>query len=126
MTLSDLQARFADALLTGKDDNVVSLLDDTGLPASALLDIYRASIFASLTATLARTFPRVRRTLGEAAFREAAQAFIRACPPTTPCLRDYGNRLPTFMQGRHSDSDWAAVSDLARREWEDHVRDVDV
>ena len=55
MTLSDLQARFADALLTGKDDNVVSLLDDTGLPASALLDIYRASIFASLTATLART-----------------------------------------------------------------------
>ncbi len=47
MRLADLQARFADALLTGKEDAMVSLLDDTGLPPTALLDIYRASIFAS-------------------------------------------------------------------------------
>lgn len=121
MTLADLQARFAEALLNGSDATVVSLLDDGRLPPTALLDVYRGSIFAGLTSTLAGTFPLVHRALGEAAFRHAAEAFIRACPPTTPCLRDYGDRFPTFIAGGSAGPDWAPLSDLARREWEDHV-----
>ena len=123
MTLADLQARFADALLNGHDEAIVGVLQDGSILRPALLDIYRGSIFASLTAALARTFPQAHLAMGEAAFQQTAHAFIRACPPTTPCLRDYGERFPAFLASARPSG--ASLSGLARLDWKAHAESDD-
>ena len=117
MNLADLQSCFADGLLQGDYDALVeSLCDDRFSPVS-LLDIYRDSVFASLTSVLSDTYPGLKRALGEEDFSEAARAFIRAHPPAGPFLPDYGKELGAFLALHVADRDVPHLLDLARRDW---------
>ncbi len=59
--------------------------------------------------------------LGEAAFRELVQAYLRAHPPHRPSLRDVGAKLPEFLAGSPAAAELrgrhALAPDLARLEW---------
>jgi hypothetical protein len=117
MTLGELQVLFGHALLDGKDEDLVSLLLDEGMPARARLDFYRNSVVTSLTSVLRRVFPEVCRLLGERAFRMAAEAYIRGHPPQEPCLDTYGERFAEFLSDSGPYEDLPDLPELAQLEW---------
>jgi hypothetical protein len=59
----------------------------------------------------------VRRLVGPGFFAYAADAFIRGHPPATPCLFEYGDRLPGFLAGFEPCRHLAYLPDVARLEW---------
>jgi hypothetical protein len=116
-SLRELQAQFRRALLADAPAEIVHALRADGLPPAARLDIYRNSVFASLTSVLMDSFPVVCRLVDERFFRFAADAFIRAHPPEKPCLSAYGDRFPDFLAAFSPCRDLAYLPDVARLEW---------
>jgi hypothetical protein len=117
MKLAELQARFGHALLHGNDAALTDWLRDDGIPPKALLDIYRDSVFASVTSVLRDTFAAVCWLFGDEKFRWAAEAFVRAYPPTKPCLDEYGECFAEFLAGSDAALGRPYLPDLARLEW---------
>ena len=56
--------------------------------------VYRNNVLASLIDALADSFPVVQALVGEPFFRAMAQIYVRECPPESPILAEYGDRLP--------------------------------
>ena len=117
MKLAELQSRFGRALLCGNDDGLTTWLRDDGIRPESLLDIYRDSVFASLTSVLGATFAVVSSLVGDDAFRRIAEGFVRDCPPTQPCLDEYGERFAEFLALSDASQGLPYLSDLARLEW---------
>jgi len=92
------------------------LLDQCGGEmASAGLAIYRNHFLLSLLDALAATYPVTRLWLGNRAFDSLARAFVRACPPGSGCLADYGGAFPDWLaQARPEDHGCQALGHL---EW---------
>lgn len=120
MKLADLQFRFANALFDRADTPLVEWLLDEQFSSRSLLDIYRDSVFASLTTVLSETFPSVKRFLGDTDFQNAAEAFVRAYPPLHPSLYSYGEHFPGFLAKYFEEGDTKRLRDLARKEWLAH------
>lgn len=117
MTLADSQERLAAALLSGEMRDVADRFDGRLRSPLAGLALYRESMLASLTAVLGASFPVVRRRLGDAAFRRAAQDFIHLHPPRSPVLREYGREFPAFLSADERPTEERPVAAIARREW---------
>jgi hypothetical protein len=100
MNLADLQSRFAGSLLQGDEDALLESLSGGRFSPASLFDLYRDSVFASLTSVLSDTYPDLKRALGEEDFSTVATAYIRAHPPAGPFLQDYGKEFPTFLAAR--------------------------
>lgn len=126
--LRELQAAFARALLGEEGTAVPDVLGD-GLAPSARVQIYRHHVLTSLTRALKDTFPVVCRLVDERFFDFAADRYIRACPPTGPCLFEYGFSFPEFLALFPPCQSLAYLPDVARLEWAInaalHARDED-
>lgn len=96
------------------DDTQTLCADRTDAPG---LSVHRHSVRHALLNALNAAFPVLRAWLGEAEFAALAVAFIRAAPPTSPVLHEYGKALPGFMSvyALNPARPWCA--DLARLEW---------
>lgn len=90
------------------------------VPTRAGLATYRASVLASLHGALACTYPVVRRLVGEAFFREAAQRFARAHPSTSGDLHLYGVQFAAFLEDYPFARELPYLADVARLEWACH------
>ena len=104
MKLADFQCCFANGLLNGKYEDVLGWLCDDQFSPASLLDIYRDSVFTSLTSVLSDTFPDLKQALGEEDFSDAARAFIRAHPPAGPLLDNYGTEFAPFVAARAAEN----------------------
>jgi hypothetical protein len=91
-----------------------------GVPAGAGLATYRRNMFANLHGALASTYPVVRRLVGEAFFREAAERFARAHPPTSGDLNLYGADFAAFLADYPFARELPYLPDVARLEWACH------
>jgi hypothetical protein len=114
--LPELQAGFGRALLGAGDAAALGVLGD-GLEADARLRIYRHHVLTSLTDALRATYPVVCRLVDERFFAYAADAYIRACPPSGPCLFEYGGSFPEFLAAFPPCRELAYLPDVARLEW---------
>ena len=84
--------------------------------AEARLSIHRHNFLISLTEALKTNFPVVCRVVDERFFAFAADAFIRAHPPTAPCLAEYGAAFPDFLRAFKPARGLPYLGDLARLE----------
>ena len=116
-SLRDLQAGFRVALLDDTDDRLGEAIAPDRLGAAARLAIYRHHVLTSLTAALEATFPVVCRLVDRRFFGWLADRFIRAHPPTGPCLVEYGADLPRFIDGFPACAKLPWLGDVARLEW---------
>jgi hypothetical protein len=91
-----------------------------GEPARAGLATYRRNVLANLHGALASTYPVVRRLVGDAFFREAAERFARAQPSTSGDLHLYGGEFPAFLAAYPFARELPWLSDVARLEWACH------
>jgi hypothetical protein len=124
LSLRDLQAAFGRALLTGDEGGVDAGLEDAiagdGLSPGARVAIYRHHVVDTLTGVLEAAFPVVTRLVHERFFAYAAAQYIGVCPPTGPCLFEYGASFPQFLEALPPCRPLPYLPDVARLEWALH------
>lgn len=88
------------------------------VPGSALtrLGIYRNNALVPLVQSLEETFPACRHVLGAGVLRRLLIGFVRAHPPHSPVLQDYGQQFPGYLTLTRAGRAQPALVDLARLE----------
>jgi len=93
-------------------------------------NVYRNNVTVSLINALAAIFPATQRITGVEFFRAMARFHIRAAPPTSPLLFEYGRDFPTFIERYEYAQAMPWLPDVARleRAWLDayHAADMDI
>lgn len=119
-SLRELQRDVRAALLGSDDTAAAALVAADGLAPEARLQIYRHHVFTTLTAALQAVFPVVCRLVDERFFGYAADRYLRAQPPSGPCLFEYGATFPEFLTAFPPCRDLPYLGDVARLEWALH------
>jgi Putative DNA-binding domain len=99
-----------------------------GKAAVKRYNVYRNNVTVSLINALAATYPAVQRITGVEFFRAMARFHIRATPPTSPLLFEYGRDFPAFIETYEHAQDMPWLADTARieRAWLDAYHAADV
>jgi hypothetical protein len=87
-----------------------------GKAATRRYAVYRNNVTVSLIEALAAAFPATRRITGPDFFRAMARAHVRASPPTSPLLFEYGRGFPDFIAGYQHAQAMPWLPDVARIE----------
>lgn len=114
--LRETQHAFGAALLGGVSTDGLRVAGD-GLAPRARVAIYGHHVTASLTDVLKAAYPVVCRLVDERFFDYAADRFIAAHPPVTPCLWEYGDTFAAFLATFEPCRALAYLPDVARLEW---------
>jgi len=120
--LHELQARFSAALLAPAHDAdecvefARSIVDDA-IPALARLRVYRNNSRLVQADALGRTYPVVRRRVGEEFFARLAAEYRDAHPSPSGDLHWIGERFPAWLATRLAQSGYEWLADLASLEW---------
>ena len=90
-------------------------------------NVYRNNVTVSLIDALAATYPAVQRITGVEFFRAMARFHVRATPPTSPLLFEYGREFPAFIEKYEHAQDMPWLADTARieRAWLDAYHAAD-
>lgn len=107
---------FAAGLLRPEVGAPAFVCDSAGRPAGKRYDVYRNNVTMGLARTLESIFPAVRHFVGEAEFRGVAIDYVRAEPPASPLLFDYGRGFPDWLERVAPPQFVAFLPDLARLE----------
>ncbi|MEX0696680.1 MAG: DNA-binding domain-containing protein [Dongiaceae bacterium] len=98
-----------------------------GKAAEKRYNVYRNNVTVSLIEALAATFPATKRITGPDFFRAMARFHVRATPPTSPLLFEYGRDFPDFIAGYEHARQMPWLADVARieRAWLDAYHAAD-
>jgi Putative DNA-binding domain len=116
-TLRELQLQLRRAVLGGDSPELVATIRGDGLAPAARLEIYRNHAFITLGAVLEGKFPVVCRLVDKRFFAYAAHEYLRAHPPHSRCLVEYGADFADFLAGFEPCRGLPYLADVARFEW---------
>jgi hypothetical protein len=116
-TLRELQHAFAMGLLSGDAAAVAPAIIEDGITGADRLRIYRNTARTTLTEALRLSYPCIDRLVGNEFFEMAAARFMRACPPKSGCLADYGEGFAEFLATLPEAAGVPYLADVARFEW---------
>jgi hypothetical protein len=126
---SSYAAAFASALIDPRRETPSVVAGPKGKAATKRYNVYRNNITVSLIDALAAIYPAVQRITGVDFFRAMARFHIRATPPTSPLLFEYGRDLPAFIESYEYARSMPWLADTARieRAWLDayHAADAE-
>jgi len=116
--LFELQVRLREAVLGSAAGNIVAdILVDGGLEPAARLGIYRNHALATLGDALRQIYPVVCRLVDERFFAYATHQYLRARPPRSRCLVEYGSDFADFLATFPPCEGLPYLADIARLEW---------
>ena len=120
---------FASALLDPGRAPPAFVAGPHGKAAQKRYAVYRNNVTVSLIDALAATFPAHMRITGVDFFRAMARFHVRATPPTSPLLFEYGRDFPDFIEQYEHAQSMPWLADVARleRAWLDayHAADAE-
>lgn len=100
-----------------------------GKAADRRYAVYRNNVTVSLINALAAVYPATMRITGADFFRAMARFHVRATPPTSPLLFEYGREFPDFIASYEFAREMPWLPDVARieRAWLDayHAADAE-
>ncbi len=100
-----------------------------GKTATKRYNVYRNNVTVSLIEALAAIYPAVQRITGAEFFRAMARFHVRANPPRSPLLFEYGCDFPDFIERYEYAQSVPWLADVARieRAWLDcyHAADAE-
>ena len=111
------QTDFRSAMMDPTAPVPPSLTDGAGRPAGRRFAVYRNNVAVSLTEALIDGFPACYKVLGDDHFRGMASVFLRAHPPETPVMTQFGGTLPAFLDAAPQVANMRWIADLARMEF---------
>jgi len=125
--LSSYAARFASALLDPERTTPAIVSGPAGKGAVRRYNVYRNNVTVSLINALAAVYPAVQRITGVDFFRAMARFHVRATPPTSPLLFEYGHDFPAFIETYEYAQGMPWLADVARieRAWLDAYHAAD-
>jgi hypothetical protein len=115
-SLPDIQARFA-AALRGDTQPVEPDIVGDGLQSAARLRIYRNNSHAMFEGALERTYPVLRRRVGDEYFRRLALGHRERHPSRSGDLHFVGQHFPTYMADVQAGTGYEWLAELAALEW---------
>jgi hypothetical protein len=107
---------FARALLDPALPPPAGLVSWNGSDIAGRFAVYRNNVVVSLTEALSATFPVVRQLVGEEFFEGMARLYLRAHPPSSPVLAEYGTDFPAFIAAFPAAASLPYLADVARLE----------
>jgi Putative DNA-binding domain len=122
---------YADMLSPGlidpEDPVPAGVIGPNGKRAALRYNVYRNNVIVSLINALAANFPATQRITGVEFFRAMARFHIRATPPTSPLLFEYGRDFPRFIETYEYAQAMPWLADVARveRAWLDAYHATD-
>lgn len=120
-SLHELQASFAQGLMTpGNDDVLAHLILAQRMNARGGLAVYRNNVFQNYRNALRDTYPVIERLVGEDFFLQAVDAFIRTTPSTSGDVHDYGDDFDAFLRDYPGATELVYLRDVAALEWAVH------
>lgn len=126
---SSYAARFASALLDPDRATPAIVSGPAGKGAVKRYNVYRNNVTVSLIDALAAIYPAVQRITGADFFRAMARFHVRATPPASPLLFEYGRDFPAFIEAYEYAQGMPWLADVARieRGWLDayHAADAE-
>jgi hypothetical protein len=126
----DYPAAFVPGLLDAAQVTPVFVAGPNGKAADKRFNVYRNNVTVSLIDALAAVYPATMRIVGETFFRAMARFHVRATPPTSPLLFEYGRDFPDFIERYEYAQSMPWLADVARveRAWLDayHAADAAV
>lgn len=129
MSLAALQDAFVAALREPAAPVPDGLMAPDMAHRTRRFNVYRNTVFASLTAAVEARFPVVARLVGDEFFRAMAREFIDRAPPSSPVLSTYGAAFPSFLDAFEPVAELPYLADVARLEWARsvayHARDAE-
>lgn len=98
-----------------------------GKSAVKRYNVYRNNVTVSLIDALAAIYPAVQRITGTEFFRAMARFHVRATPPSSPLLFEYGRDFPAFIETYEYAREMPWLADTARieRAWLDAYHAAD-
>jgi len=120
-------AAFVAGLIDPSRDAPWVVAGPKGKAATKRYNVYRNNVTVSLIEALAAIYPAVQRITGVDFFRAMARFHIRATPPTSPLLFEYGRDFPTFIEQYEYARPMPWLADTARveRAWLDSYHAAD-
>jgi hypothetical protein len=138
MQTTDLIGKLADAapsypavLAPGLTDpeykTPAGVIGPNGKSAVKRYNVYRNNVTVSLIDALAAVFPATQRITGVEFFRAMARFYVRAIPPRSPLLFEYGREFPEFIERYEYARPTPYLADTARieRAWLDAYHAAD-
>jgi hypothetical protein len=126
---SSYAAAFSSALIDPRSETPAVVTGPPGKAAVKRYNVYRNNVTASLIDALVAIYPAVQRITGVEFFRAMARSHIRATPPTSPLLFEYGRDFPAFIETYEYARAMPWLADTARieRAWLDayHAADAE-
>ncbi|MBN9047164.1 MAG: putative DNA-binding domain-containing protein [Rhizobiales bacterium] len=120
---------FAPALTDPERAIPADVVGPRGKGAVKRYNVYRNNVTVSLIDALAAIYPAVQRITGVEFFRAMARFHVRATPPASPLLFEYGRDFPAFIECYEFAQDMPWLADVARieRAWLDayHAADAE-
>ena len=122
-------ADFTPALLDPERAPPTIVSGPNGKAVGRRYNVYRNNVTVSLINALVATFPATQRITGADFFRAMARFHVRAAPPTSPLLFEYGHDFPDFIERYEYARSMPWLADVARieRAWLDayHAADAE-
>lgn len=126
---SSFASVFAPALLDPERPAPDAVAGPNGKAVEKRYNVYRNNVTVSLIEALGAVFPATKRITGADFFRAMARFHVRATPPTSPLLFEYGRDFPGFIERYEYAKPLPWLSDVARleRAWLDayHAADAE-
>jgi hypothetical protein len=104
------------------------IVGPNGKSAVKRYNVYRNNVMVSLIDALAAVYPATQRITGAEFFRAMARFYVRAFPPRSPLLFEYGHEFPDFIERYEYARPMPYLADTARieRAWLDAYHTADV
>jgi hypothetical protein len=120
-------AAFASALIDPERGTPAIVTGSAGKGSVKRYNVYRNNVTVSLIDALAAIYPAVQRITGVDFFRAMARFHVRATPPTSPLLFEYGRDFPESIEGYEHARPMPWLVDTARleRAWLDAYHSED-
>lgn len=120
-------ATFSPALVNPERETPALVSGPNGKAAVKRYNVYRNNVTVSLIDALAAIYPAVQRITGVEFFRAMARFHVRATPPTSPLLFEYGRDFPAFIENYEYAQEMPWLADTARveRAWLDAYHAAD-